>query len=162
MFCKKGGMSLGDEITFEIAIPTDEDGFVLLKCPICGELFKLIPSDYRDDSVSSIYCPSCGLAGESYITDDVLELAMNIAENQKNELVLKTLKKLERKTKGSMIRIETKTKIRKKSEQPIMLTVENLEQKVYPCCKLAAKIKPILKMSGSYCPYCGVMDYGIE
>ena len=25
-----------------------------------------------------------------------------------------------------------------------------------------AKIKPILKMSGSYCPYCGVMDYGIE
>ncbi len=155
-------MSLSDEITFEITIPTDEDGFVLLKCPICGDLFKLIPSDYRDDSVVAIYCPSCGLTGESYITDDVIELAMNIAENQKNELISKALKQFERKTKGSIIKVETKTKIRKRSEQPIMLTAENLEQKIYPCCKMAAKIKPILKMSGSYCPYCGVMDYGVE
>ena len=43
-----------------------------------------------------------------------------------------------------------------------MLTIEALERKMYSCCKMEAKIKPILKMSGSYCQYCGVMDYGIE
>lgn len=155
-------MSLGDEVKFEITIPTDEDGFVLLKCPMCGDLFKLKPSDYEDDSVFSIYCPSCGMTGDNYITEDVLEFAMNMAENYANERILKAFKKLERKSKGSMIKVEVKSKIKKKSEQPIMLTIENLEYKMYPCCKLSAKIKPILKMSGSYCPYCGVMDYGIE
>ena len=153
---------MSDEVTFEITVPTDEDGFVLLKCPICGDLFKLKPSDYRDDSVFAIYCPNCGLTSDSYITEDVLELGMNMAENYKNEMILKALKKLEKQTKGSMVKVEVKSKIKKKSEQPIMLTIENLEQKLYPCCKMEAKIKPILKMSGSYCPYCGVMDYGVE
>lgn len=135
---------------------------VLLKCPICGELFKLIPSDYRDESVFSIYCPSCGLSSDNYITDDILELGMNMMDNLKNKIITKELKKLEKQTKGSMIGFKVNSKIKKKSELPIMLTVENLEPKYYPCCKKIAKIKPILKISGSYCSYCGVMDYGIE
>ena len=51
---------------------------------------------------------------------------------------------------------------KKENEQPIMLRTEKLEKKEYICCKMQAKIKSILKMSGSYCPYCGVIDYGIE
>lgn len=157
-----GRVSVSDEMSFEINIPTDEDGYVLLKCPICGELFKLTPSDYRDDSVFAIYCPACGLAGDSYITEDVLELGLAMAENYANDLLLKEFKKLERKTKGSMISFKVTHTPKKKSEHPIMLTVEALDIKLYSCCKMKAKIKPILKMSGSYCPYCGVVDYGIE
>lgn len=153
---------MGDEVTFQISIPTDEDGFVLLKCPLCEELFKLKPGDYRDDSVFAIYCPNCGLTSDSYITDDVLELGMNMVENYANELISKKFKELERKTRGSMVKIKVNSKTKKKSEQPIVLTVEALEKKTYPCCKMDAKIKPILKMSGSYCPYCGGMDYGVE
>lgn len=33
-------------INFGISIPTDSEGFVLFKCPLCGELFKLKPSDF--------------------------------------------------------------------------------------------------------------------
>lgn len=153
---------MSDEISFEISIPTDEDGYVLLQCPICGELFKLKPSDYRDDSVFQIYCPACGLVGDSYITEDVLKLGLAMAENYANDMLLKGLKKLERKTKGNMISFKVTHKPKKKSEHSIMLTIEALDTKLYSCCKMEAKIKPILKMSGSYCPYCGVIDYGIE
>ena len=34
--------------------------------------------------------------------------------------------------------------------------IEALEVEEYPCCKREAKIKPIYKMCGSYCPFCGV------
>ena len=77
-------------------------------------------------------------------------------------LIIKEFKQLERKTKNGMIKFKVTNKPKRKSEQPIMLTIEALERKMYSCCKMEAKIKPILKMNGSYCPYCGVMDYGIE
>lgn len=153
---------MSEEFTFQISIPSDEEGFVLLKCPLCGEMFKLQPSDFEDDSVFEIYCPACGLVSDSYITDDVVELGMTMVENYANDLLMKELKKLERQTKNSMLKFKVTNKLKKKSEKPIMLTIEALERKMYTCCKMEAKIKPILKMSGSYCPYCGVMDYGIE
>lgn len=153
---------MSESFSFQISIPTDEDGFVLLKCPLCGDLFKLIPDDFEDDSVFEVYCPICGLVSEDYITDDIIELGLTMAENYANDLIMKELKKLERQTKNSMFKLKVTNKPKRKVEQPIMLTVETLERKLYLCCKKEAKIKPILKMSGSYCPYCGVMDYGIE
>lgn len=153
---------MGDSINFEISIPTDSEGFVLLQCPLCGELFKLRPNDFEDDKIFQIYCPSCGLVSDNYFTNDVIDLGMVMAENYANDLIMKELKKMEKKTKGSLISFKVTKKPKRKSEQPIMLQVEALEKKMYPCCKMEAKIKPVLKMSGSYCPYCGVMDYGIE
>ena len=73
----------------------------------------------------------------------------------------KKLKKFEKKIKGS-ISFKVSKKPNRKPELPVMLTIEAFEKKIYPCCKKEVKLKPILKMSGSYCPYCGVMDYGFE
>lgn len=72
---------MSDEVSFSISIPTDEEGYVLLKCSLCGELFKLKPSDFKDDSIFEVYCPACGLVSDSYVTDDVIELGMAMAEN---------------------------------------------------------------------------------
>lgn len=151
-----------DNLNFEISIPTDNEGFVLLKCPICKNLFKLKPSDFQSDSVFSIYCPSCGLISDNYITEDVLELALKKANNYINDYLTREFKKLEKNCKGSLFQLKVKSDYKKEHEQPIMLRAENLEKKDYMCCKMQAKIKPILKMCGSYCPYCGVIDYGIE
>lgn len=150
---------MGDTVNFEISMPTDNEGFILLQCPICGELFKLKPSDFKDDKIFEIHCPYCGLVSDSYLTEDVIELAMNMVENYATEIIENELKKIERSSKG-LFKITGKSK--KQVERPIMLTIEALEKKLYPCCKLEAKIKPIIKMCGSYCPYCGVKDYGIE
>ena len=68
---------MSDEINMTIPIPTDDDGYVLLQCEQCGTYFKATPYDLEDDGVLHIFCPSCGLISENYVTEDVLELAMN-------------------------------------------------------------------------------------
>lgn len=59
----------------QITIPSDAEGFVLLQCPLCTDYFKLKPYDMEDEVFLKIYCPSCGQAGGSFFTDDILDLA---------------------------------------------------------------------------------------
>ena len=68
------------------------------------------------------------------------------------------LKQMEKSSKG-LLKI-TKNRSKREYEQPIMLSIDTMQKKFYNCCKKEAKIKPILKFSASYCPYCGVKDYG--
>lgn len=63
---------MADDLSFTVEIPCDDEGYVLLQCPQCSELFKLKPSDYESDDVAEICCPACGIASDNYITDDVL------------------------------------------------------------------------------------------
>ena len=147
---------------FTISIPTDEDGQVLLKCPVCNELFKVDGSVYGDDSVFEIHCPSCGIVSDNYMTDDVLELGMQMIENYANDLIEKEFKKLEKSTKNSFLKFSYKSNYKRHSEQPIKLSVENMMLVEYPCCKRPLKIKPLLRLCRSYCPYCGEKYYGIE
>ena len=131
---------------FTISIPTDEDGQVLLKCPVCNDLFKVDETVFGDDSVFEIHCPSCGIVSDNYVTDDVLELGMQMVES----------------TKNSLCKFSYRSNYKKHSEQPIKLTIENMTLVEYPCCKRSFKIKPLLRLCGSYCPYCGEKYYGIE
>lgn len=148
--------------TFSISIPADEDGQVLLKCPVCGELFKVSGSVFGDDTIFELHCPNCGIVSEDYLTDDVLELAQEIVENYANDMIMKELKKFEKANKNSLFKIQVKSDYKRKTEQPIMLTVENMTSVEYPCCHIETKIKPILRICGGYCPYCGEKYYGIE
>ena len=45
---------MSDEINMTISIPTDADGYVLLRCEHCGTYFKGTPSDLKDDGVLHI------------------------------------------------------------------------------------------------------------
>ena len=53
-----------------------------------------------------IYCPSCGLTSDSYITDDVLELAMKMTKNKVNDMIYDMFKDLERHSKNSMVKFK--------------------------------------------------------
>ena len=64
-----------------ISIPADEDGFVLMQCPLCGEFFKVRAEDLNAEDVIEIWCPCCGLKSDTYFTKDVIELALKKAEN---------------------------------------------------------------------------------
>ena len=147
---------------FTISIPTDEDGQVLLKCPVCNDLFKVGETVFGDDSVFEIHCPSCGIVSDNYVTDDVLELGMQMVENYANDLIEKEFKKFAKSTKNSLCKFSYRSNYKKHSEQPIKLTIENMTLVEYPCCKRSFKIKPLLRLCGSYCPYCGEKYYGIE
>lgn len=143
-----------DEFSIEVSIPTDDDGFVLLKCPKCGEEFKLIPSDVECDEVKDIYCPLCGLISDNYITDDIIELAQAKAVNQLLGGFYDEMKKLERQTKNSMVQFKA-GKFEKEEEIPIKSTIDPMEMVDFDCCNKTAKIGHLLHYSGCYCPFCG-------
>ena len=98
---------MSDDIHMTISIPTDDEGYVLLKCEHCGTFFKGTPSDIQDDGVLHIFCPSCGLVSDSYITDDVLERAINMTKNIMNDMIDDMFKDLERHSKKSALKFKT-------------------------------------------------------
>jgi len=145
--------------TFSISIPCDIDGFFLLRCPKCGEYFKLLPSEFQDDAVENISCPQCGLMSDSYVTQDVINLAMAKTTNMASDMLDKTFKDLERSTRNSMIKFKT-TKAKKVDEIPIRSSVEAFETIQFECCGRSAKLRSILAYCGAYCSYCGGIQNG--
>lgn len=154
---------MSNEFCMTISIPTDDEGYLLLQCEYCGTFFKATPSDIEDDSVLHIFCPSCGLSSEDYFTQDVIELAMRIIENKATDMVYDTFKNLECHNKqNGMIKFKAEKPPKHKTEDPIRSGIEALEIATFPCCSRTAKIKPLLKMTGAYCPFCGVKNYEVE
>lgn len=143
-------------IVKEIAIPADNDGFALLQCNLCGEFFKLKPSDVQSDEVLNIWCPVCGLISDGYFTQDVIDLALKMATNIANDLLFDSLKDMQKRFNGGFISMKISKKPDREIESPIVSGIEALEIQKYKCCKKQAKIKPLVKIFGSYCPYCGV------
>lgn len=154
---------MDDTIKFEISIPPDSDGFILMQCEYCGGLFKCRAEDIEDDKVLFIHCPSCGLISDNYLTDDVVELAETKVENYANELVNDFLDKLDRTfSSNKSIKFSGGQKPKPKYEAPIYSSVDALEEKSFACCERSAKIKSILKMSACYCPFCGGITFEDE
>lgn len=152
-----------DEIQMTISMPTDDEGYILLKCEHCGTYFKATPFDIEDDGVLHIFCPSCGLISDDYFTDDVRELAMKMVKNKTMDLVYDAFKDLERHSKrNSMVQFKVGKRPHHETEDPIRSGIEAMEICIFPCCSRTAKIKPLLKMTGAYCPFCGVKNYEIE
>ena len=153
---------MSDDFSMTIPIPTDDDGYVLLQCQNCGTYFKAFPSDIQDDGVLELFCPSCGLVGENYITEDVLELAIAMTQNKALDMIYDEFKKMEHQFHSGPVTFKAGKPPRHEPENPIRSGIEAMEIVSFPCCQRTAKIKPILKMTGCYCPFCGVKNYEIE
>ncbi|MDD3221013.1 MAG: TFIIB-type zinc ribbon-containing protein [Lachnospiraceae bacterium] len=154
---------MSDEFHMTISIPTDDEGYILLKCEHCGTFFKATPSDIEDDGMLNLFCPSCGLTSENYVTEDVIDLAMKMVKNKVNDMVYDAFKDLERHSKrNSMIKFKAGKRPRHEAEEPIRSGIEALEITAFDCCNRTAKIKPLLRMTGAYCPFCGVKNYEIK
>ena len=153
---------MGEDFEMTIEIPVDDEGYSLLECENCGTLFKAHPSDIQDDSVLRVFCPSCGLTSESYLTEDIIELAMNMAQNRMNNMIYDTFKGFEKQSKSSILKFNVVSKPQRQAEDPIRSGIEAMVVVEFPCCKRTAKIKPLLKMTGCYCIFCGVKNYEVE
>ena len=154
---------MSDEFLMTFSIPTDDEGYILLQCEHCGTFFKVSPPDAEDDGVLNIFCPSCGLISESYATPDVIELAVRMVVNKANDIMYDAFKELESYNKqGSMIKFKTGRRPEHEAEEPIRSGIDALEIASFSCCRRTAKIKPLLIMTGAYCPFCGVKNYEIK
>lgn len=147
---------MSDTISFEITIPSDNEGYVLFQCEHCGEFFKCAPSDYESEEVLHIYCPNCGLISSNYLTDDVIELAEVITNNYIQDFIYDQFKDMERhNSKNSVLKIKAGQRPKKQYESPIHSSINDLIITDYVCCERSAKVNPLLKMSASHCPFCG-------
>ena len=153
---------MNDDFQMEISIPTDDDGYILLKCPNCSTYFKVPPADIEDDGVLEVFCPSCGLVSENYITEDVLELALAMVHNKAIDLIHDEFKKMERQLKRGPVTFKVGKRLNLEPENPIRSGIQAMEVATFSCCRRTAKVKPILKLTGCYCPLCGVKNYEVE
>lgn len=145
-----------EDMSFEISIPCDDDGFVLLQCPHCGELFKLTVKDIESDSIFNIYCPSCGLTGDGFITEDVRDLALAKAANLAFDAIAPELQSFSKRSKGSLIQFKVKSSSNREPELPIRASIEALQIATCQDCLCQSKISPTLIMSAYTCPLCGI------
>ena len=140
----------------KLEIPSDHDGFILFQCPLCGEFFKLRVNECQAEDVYEIWCPSCGLKSENYLTEEAIELATKMVTNAAMDMLHNELKKMEKSFKGGALTLKVSNKPKEEDETPLVSGIDALEVQNYKCCNRSAKIKPGIKMSGSFCPYCGV------
>lgn len=143
--------------TIKISIPADKDGYVLMQCPLCGCYFKLTVSDI--ERASEIFCPGCGMKSDSYVTNEVIELAQVKVINQLEDEIYSMFKGMEKKTRGKMVSIKAGKKPTPAPENPIRNRVEAMDIAHFKCCDKTCKIKNMTKMTGCYCPFCGVKEY---
>lgn len=148
--------------TIEISVPTDTDGYLLLQCPNCGQFFSATPSEIESDTVLFLHCPACGLTGRSFVTDDVIETAQTIAQNRALDMIHAEMKKMERKFSHGPLKLKAGSRPRHVHEEPIHAWINEMEIVTFPCCLRSAKVKPLLKMTGCYCLYCGVKCFELE
>ena len=80
-----------------------------------------------------------------------------------SDLVYDSFKKLERQfSSNSMVSFKAGKKPEHEYEKPIRSIIDNLVVNHYKCCNRSAKINPLLKMSCSFCPFCGVISFADE
>lgn len=147
---------MSSDKVFQISIPSDADGYVLLKCPNCSEKFMLQVGDVKDEATIDIWCPHCGLKYDNYLDDDIYDEAQKIIHNQFADVLNEFSKNMEATFRHSKnIKFKPGKKIEREYEMPIGRKTGDYEEKNYPCCDKTARIKTITKFEGGYCPFCG-------
>lgn len=148
------------EHKISFSIPLDDEGFVTLQCPFCDCQFKIIGRDINDDSLYELFCPICGLVSEpsNFLSDNAIEKAMRIAENQVFELLNNFQKNLKKSFKNNkFIKIKTGPELKMNSPKTIVKS-DNMETYSIPCCERLVKVSLI--DDTLYCPFCGGETYG--
>lgn len=147
---------MGD-INLKISIPADDEGYVSFECPFCGERFKLKVDEFKEMDNTNLFCPMCGLTNEisNFYSKDVVEKAMEIAEQYAMDLINKMFKDLERSTRGnSFMKVKAK-EIKTESTKVLYENDDELVIEKEKCCERNVKIRILDKFIGVYCPYCG-------
>ena len=91
------------DVTFEINIEGDSEGYVTFECPFCESEFKLNASEFQDEDnvFTELFCPYCGLIDKvnAFYSKEVVEQAEAIAYNYMIEQVNKAFNDFKRSVK---------------------------------------------------------------
>ncbi len=146
-----------------INLPPDKKGFIGRECPKCHLYFKIKPGTGLP--VSVCHCPSCCYTEDchKFFTKDQVEYAKSVALREVIERVIKpelrklerSLKELERVTRGGFIQIKAKTQC-----SPIRLPFKYYQEKdveTYVICDNCGLEFAIYGVFAN-CPDCGRLN----
>ena len=142
--------------TMSISIPLDEDGYLLLQCPRCGEFFKVLSEDYEAEDIEDLWCPMCGIKSDSFWPDEVIELAKAKVLNQVLGDFSSELAKIGRTTsRQSLIQMTVSSHFTEEREGDMLPSVDAFQVATCGFCGRKEKLKPLPKYIGAFCAFCG-------
>lgn len=145
---------MGEEMT--ISIPLDEEGYMLLQCPRCGEFFKVRSEDYEAEDVEDLWCPMCGIKSDSFLPDEVIELAKAKVLNQVLGDFSRELAKIGRTTsRQSFIQMTVSSQFDQEREGDVLPSVDAFQVATCGFCERNEKLKPLPMYVGAFCAFCG-------
>lgn len=147
---------MGD-VTFEISIPLDEEGFIEMECDFCKNRFMLHQDVYKSEDNINFFCPVCGLPNRinTFYCPEVLDKAKQKALNYMYDEIERQLGTSIRKLNRSGIIKVTMDIPRHEIERELFTPSENYETAHCQCCDIDVKVHTIDKEIGVYCPICG-------
>lgn len=146
-----------EDVSLEISIPLDEDGFIEMECDYCKNRFMLHNNVYKSEENINFFCPICGLPNrtDTFFVPEVLEKAQQMALNYMWDEIDRTLgKSIKQFNKNGFIKMSMKMPQKEKEKELYAPSAEYVECEK-TCCKLKIKVRNIDKETGTYCPVCG-------
>lgn len=146
-------------VSLEISIPLDGDGYIEMECDYCKNRFMLYHDVYESEENINFFCPICGMPNRSnsFFVPEVLEKAqqkaLNYMYDEIEREIGKTIKQINR---NSFIKMSM-NKPKREAEKELYVPAENYVVCKKNCCNIDVKIKSIDKETGTYCPVCGGM-----
>ena len=139
-----------------ISMPLDEEGFMMMQCPRCGDFFKVTSKDYEADDVEELWCPICGLKGNSFWPTEIIELARAKALNRVIGDLEKEITNIGTSTsRQSLISLKITVRSEHKREGEVLPAVDAFEKSKCGFCGRVTKLKPLVKYVGAFCAFCG-------
>jgi predicted RNA-binding Zn-ribbon protein involved in translation (DUF1610 family) len=141
--------------SFEVQVPTDDEGYLALLCPHCGGPFKIRGADYQSRELLDLYCASCGLSDEfsAFLPPDVLDAIRQAALDRFLPDLEKAMADLERASSGGLISINAELQL--PPRPPELRAITDLAEADVPCCETAVKLPFGNAATVFYCPFCG-------
>ncbi len=148
------------DVSFEIPIPLDKDGFIEMECDYCKNRFMLHKEVYESEENINFFCPICGLPNRinTFFVPEVLEKAQQIAMNYMPDEIDRTLgKSIKQINKNGFIKMSME-KPKKESIKELYTPSEDYVKCTKNCCGIDVKVRNIDKETGTYCPVCGRLN----
>ena len=135
------------DVSFEIKIEGDSEGYVTFECPFCGSEFKLKADEFQSGLVNEI---------SEFYSKEVMEQAKVIAQNYMAEEINKMFGNMKRSMDSSNF-IKVEYKELKKINSKELRDKDTVEEKIKcPICNNHEKVLYCAGVSKVFCSYCGV------
>lgn len=148
------------DVTFEMSIEGDSEGYVTFECPFCESEFKLNAGEFQgeDNVFSELFCPYCGLVDKvnTFYSKEVIEQAEAIAYNYMMEQVNKVFNDLKKSAKrNKFIKVDFK-ELKKVNLKE--LKDKDTTEEIFSCpmCENHIRVLYCAGVSKVFCAYCGV------